>query len=213
VRIIKCVQGTPEWLQARIGLPTASGFENVLTAKTLKASASQGKYAAKLLAEWWLGVSLDEQSSAFMERGTQLEPEARNWYAFTTGRTVQEVGFCLHDDGIAGYSPDGLVDDDGLIEIKCPSPAVHMGYKLFGFDDYVLQTQGGLWITGRRWLDKVSYHPVIPSVVQRVERDEVVIAAIEREVRAFAGMLAKERDRLDKERAGVMAAAVDDVPF
>jgi hypothetical protein len=213
MRIIDCKQGTPEWLRSRIGLPTASGFENILTAKTLKPSASQEKYAAKLLAEWWLGVSLDEQSSGFMERGTQLEPEARDWYSFTHGRTVQEVGFCLHDDGFAGYSPDGLVDDDGLIEIKCPAPQTHMMYKEYGFDDYVLQTQGGLWITGRKWIDKVSYHPVIPSVVVRVERDEKVIDAIDREVRKFADTLGKLREKYAKEREAAVVGTSDDSPF
>jgi predicted phage-related endonuclease len=217
VKIVNCKQGSPEWLRARLGVPTASCFDRILSPAKLAPSASQGRYRARLLAEWYLGQPLDEAESGFMQRGSQLEGEAVKWFEFTTGLDCEEVGFCLTDSGDAGASPDRLVGTDGLLEIKCPSAETHMGYLLNGFDDYVLQVQGQLWVTGRQFAYQLSYHPSIPSVLKRVERDPKVIAAIAEHVTAFAATVEAGRVALRAMTADG-AAAVEtfreaDVPF
>ena len=217
MKIIACKQGSPEWLRARLGVPTASCFDRILSPAKLAPSASQGRYRARLLAEWYLGQPLDEAESGFMQRGSQLEGEAVRYFEFTTGRDAAEVGFCLTDSGDAGASPDRLIGDDGLLEIKCPSAETHMGYLLNGFGDYVLQVQGQLWVTGRAFAYQLSYHPSIPSVLKRVERDDKIIAAIAEHVTAFAATVEAGRVALRAMTADG-AATVDafreeDVPF
>jgi len=217
VKIIPCKQGSTDWLKARLGVPTASCFDQILTSKTLKPSASQAKYRARLMAEWYLGQPLDDADSGFMQRGTAMESEAVRWFEFTTGLDAEEVGFCMTDDGVAGASPDRLVGSDGLLEIKVPSAETHMGYLLNGFGDYVLQVQGQLWVTGRKFAYQLSYNPSIPSVLKRVERDETIIAAIAEHVTAFANTLAAARETL-RSIKGDTVAAIDqfreaDVPF
>jgi hypothetical protein len=209
MKIHSAKQGSAEWLKARSTIPTASCFDRILTPGKLEPSKSQGKYLAELLAAWWLGNPLDDMSSSFMQRGTELEPEAAAWYCFDKGVCIEECGLCLSDDERAGASPDRLVDDDGILEIKCPAPATHMDYMLHGFGDYTLQVQGQLWITGRKWCDKVSYHPTIPAVVLRVERDEKIIAAIAREVGAFCDRLDELKKQYDPQR---LAALNGEVP-
>jgi predicted phage-related endonuclease len=217
VKIIACKQGSPEWLRARLGVPTASCFDKILSPAKLAPSASQGKYRARLLAEWYLGQPLDEAESGFMQRGTQLEGEAVKWFEFTTGRDAAEVGFCLTDSGDAGASPDRLVGTDGLLEIKCPSAETHMGYLLNGFDEYVLQVQGQLWVTGRQFAYQLSYHPSIPSVLKRVERDDKIIKAIAEHVTAFAATVEAGRVALRAMTADGAAAVEtfreEDSPF
>lgn len=219
MNIIDVKQGTTEWIMARLGVPTASCFDQILTAKKLEPSASQAKYLARLCAEWFIGEPIDDGSgSGFTDRGTGMEEEAARWYSFDTGSSVESAGFCLHDDHIAGCSPDRFVEADGLLEIKCPAAHTHMNYYLNGFEDaYTLQVQGQLWVTGRKWLDKLSYHPVIPCVTLRVQRDEKIIAAIDREVRAFAEKLDAARKRLESFRPApkVFTEEADsiDMPF
>lgn len=202
MRIIECEQGTPQWLDARAGRPTASKFSDIVTPSTCKASASQGPYRAHLLAEWFLGVPIDEGRSQFMERGTEMEEEAVAWYELTTGRNVRKVGLCLHDTLDAGASPDRLVDDDGCLEIKCPSAVRHMEYLLGVAIDakYRCQLQGQLWVTGRRWVDILSYHPVMPKQVTRVDRDDAFIATLAAEVTKFCVSLEDARSVFQADR-------------
>ena len=178
--VLNFPQGSDEWRKARLGIPTASGFGRLITPKTGKPSASAEGYLHELLAEWMLGAPLDDASSQWMERGKEIEAEARLYYQFQRDLDVAQVGFCLRDDGLVGCSPDGLVGEDGLLEIKVPSAAVHMRYMLTGQleDDYRPQVQGQLWITERKWLDLLSFNPVLPPVIIRCERDEGFIAAL-----------------------------------
>lgn len=191
-----CIQGTEEWLQARCGIPTASEFHKILTPKTLKPSAQADGYVYQLLAEIQCGPQ-ENRTSAAMDRGTMLEPEAVAWYEFTQGVTVDRVGFITNDAGTVGCSPDGLVGDDGGLECKCLTDANHMRAV---FDpkvdaDYTLQVQGGLWLSGREWWDLCMYHPILPPVVRRQFRDEKIIQAIAHAAAnvtmALAGMRAK----------------------
>lgn len=179
-------QGSAEWVMARIGIPTASSFDKIITNKTAKLSESAAGYAHKLIAEKLLGISLDEATSSFMERGAVMEQAAVAWYELQRDCDTEKVGFCLRDDGRAGCSPDRLVGGDGLLEIKCPSAHVHVGYLL---DDagigYRAQCQGQLWITGRRWIDTLSYHPQLPKALVRVERDEDYIGKLAAAVEQF----------------------------
>lgn len=203
-------QGAPEWIAARIGLPTASNFDQIVTPGG-KASTSAAKYLAQLAAEWFLGCSLDDIETPYMERGTQLEASAVAWYELATDSDTQEVGLCLLDDGSAGASPDRLVGEDGALEIKCQSPQVHMQYVLGGIGSkYRVQVQGQLWVTGRKWCDLCSFHPTLPRAKVRIERDDEFIASLEREVGKFVADLAAARERLavDKSERDAVVAEV-----
>ena len=180
-------QGTPDWLDARLGIPTASNMDRILTPKGLKPSASQRTYLHQLVAERIVGRTLDvNEETIWQGRGTELEAEAAAYYELTRGVTLETVGFCLRDDRRAGCSPDRLAGADGLVEIKCPSAVVHIGYLLDGPGDaYRLQVQGQLWVTGRAWVDFLSFCPGLPEVLLRVERDSEALAALDEAVPDF----------------------------
>jgi len=202
MKIINVQQGSPEWIAARLGIPSASNFDKIITPAKLKPSSSQDIYLSQLVAEWFLRAPMDDARSGFMDRGVELEPEAAKFYSFDTDRDVIEVGFCLTDDGAAGCSPDRLVGKDGLLEIKCPGAVQHMDYLLHGGlrDKYWMQVQGQLWVTGRRWCDLLSYHPTIPNVTDRIVPDADVQAALSREIPAFCVKLAAAKARLVGDR-------------
>lgn len=199
MKIIDVEQGSSEWLTARLGIPTASQFHRIITPKTLKPSAQQHGYIAQLLAEWALGLRLENGSSAFMERGTAMEDEARSWYSLyhaTPSTPIEQVGFCLSDCLRYGGSPDGLVGDDGIIEIKCKSATEHVSALLWPLsDEHNCQIQGLLLITGRQWCDRVYYSPSLPSLVVRVERDEKFLAALSAALVNFCDELDACRER------------------
>jgi len=155
---VDVVQGTKEWLDAKLGIPSASNFDRILTPKTMKVSSAMAGYCHELLAEKVLGHPLDDATSQFMQRGTLEEKAARAWYGLQQDVDVEEVGFLLRDDGRVGCSPDGLVGNDGGLEIKTPNAQTHVGYMLGEVKDkYTCQIQGGMWITEREWWDFVSY--------------------------------------------------------
>lgn len=175
MRILKCRQGSIEWLKARIGVVTASEADNILTpGKLLPAKGTA--YLNKLVAETVLGEPIDDGSSGFTRRGNDMEDEARRWYEFETGVTVERVGFVISDDERIGYSPDGLVGDEGLVEIKIPSAQVHAGYvndPASFVAKYRGQPQFGLHVFEgkRKYVDLVSYNPKMASVIERVPVD------------------------------------------
>ena len=192
-----CAQGSEEWHALRLGIPTASNFHRIIT-QSGKPSASADGYMHELLAERLLGFPLNTESVDFMERGKALESQAVAWYELQRGVDCEAVGFCTTDDGRAGCSPDRLVSPDGGLEIKCPSPAVHVGYLLDGgiADKYRAQVQGALWITERKWWDTVSYHPDMPQALVRAERDEDYIETLVTAVRAFCERLTAAHESL-----------------
>lgn len=190
MRIIPCEQGTKAWADARIGIPTASRFDSIITPKTMKPSASAAGYLHEKLAEWMLGACLDDAVSSFMERGIQIEEEAADFYEFSKDVEARRVGFIVRDDGKVGCSPDRLVGDDGLLEIKCPAAKTHVGYLLGNVaEDYRCQVQGQLYVSEREWCDVLSYCPGLPPALVRVERDKEFIAALSSCVNAFVGKL------------------------
>jgi hypothetical protein len=184
VRLIDCEQGSDEWLEARLGVPSASNFSKVLTTKGTPSTQAKS-YVDALVAEAITGESTYVKVTDAMQRGTELEPYARDRYILETGNQVQEVGFCLHDDYRAGASPDGLIGEDGGLEIKSPLGGTMVSYLRGGRlpSKYYQQVQGCLYITGRKWWDFMAYHPDMKPLIVRVERDEDFISILDETLR------------------------------
>lgn len=194
-------QGTEAWHNLRLGLPTASRFDEIITPVQLKPakSAKSEKYMYQLLAEWIIGEPCDMANNKYMERGTELEPDARKTYEFIHGVKVEQVGFCTTDDKMVGCSPDGLIGDDGGLEIKCPMAPGHVKYLLnptLLYEDYKLQVQGSLFVTGLAWWDIASYAPGMPLVVRRIKPDEAVQTALAENLKIFTQELEIYKQRL-----------------
>ena len=189
-------QGTPEWLQARATVITASNFTKVMSKGRGSApSKTRLTYMIEKATEVLTGnpVSNGFQDDA-MKRGNELEPDARQFYTMLSGNPVDESGLIyLNELKRIGASVDGLVGDDGLVEIKCPSLGVHVGYLLDGVMPaaYVKQVQGQMWITGRAWCDFISYNPDSHKMgfLFHMKRDEEIIKSISDAVYAFIGDL------------------------
>lgn len=182
-----CIQGTPEWLALRAGIPTASNFDRILTPKG-KPSTQVTKYMHALLAERLMGHPVLEFVSMWMDRGQQLEAEAVAFYEGQRDLDTTKIGFLTNDARTVGASPDRFVGADGLLEIKVPKESTHVAYLLTKSVDaeYYPQVQGQLWISGRSWLDILSYHPEMPPALIRVERDDKYIELLECAVGDFS---------------------------
>lgn len=190
-------QGTEEWFAVRLGIPTASKFADIYTS-TGKASSSQGKYLHSLTAEWMMGKKIETYQNDAMNWGNEKEPEARTYYELEWGNDVEQTGFITTDDGMIGGSPDGLTEAGGL-EIKCPTPHVHVEYLLAGKcpSKYVPQVQGLMFLTGKPHWDFVSYHPdMTKQLIVRVERSEEWIEGFTAEIQKFNSKLLSMRERL-----------------
>lgn len=192
MKIIDCVQGSDEWLAARLGIPTASQFARIVTAVKGDLSKSARKYAHELVAEALLGRPLLEAGAPTfaMQRGTALEPHAAAQYELTTRTETRPVGFVTTNDGRIGCSPDRLVvGERRAVEIKCRLDAGHMGLWIDGADDdYKQQAQGILGVAELESLDLYGWHPALPPICIRVERDEPYIAKMEAALREFLDM-------------------------
>lgn len=173
--IFECEQGSDEWFQVRLGIPTASEFSKIITPAKMEPSRSADTYINKLVAEWLRGQPDESFQSDWMKRGHEVETEARDYYTFTTDLEVTQVGFCLEDAKRYGCSPDALVDNNGGLEIKCCSPGVHVGYLLANKvpTEYKLQILGNILTTDRNWWDFISYHPDMESLIVRTQRKDV----------------------------------------
>ena len=186
------VQGTAEWHAMRLGKVTASRVADVIAKTKSGPSASRAKYAGELIAERLTGSPAERFSNAAMAWGTEQEPEARKTYEFYRDTDVVQVAFVSHPViGDSGASPDGLVDVDGLLEIKCPETHTHIETLLNKEvpSKYVTQMMWQMACTGRKWCDFVSYDPRLPESMRffcrRVHRDDALIADLEKEVVAF----------------------------
>ncbi len=189
-----CIQGTTEWLNLRAGIPTSSDFDKILTAGG-KPSKQGEMYMFALLAERIMGHPRIEYMSRWMDRGSQMEVEAVRFYELRRDCDTVKVGFITNDAGTIGASPDRLVGDTGLLEIKVPSEAVHVSYLMqsgSAYDAYRVQTQGQLWIAEREWNDLLSYHPEMPPALIRVERDEAFILKLAQVITLFAEILEQQ---------------------
>ncbi len=167
-------QGSEEWVRLRLGMPTASDFDKIMTPAKMQLSKSADKLIARLIGER-LSPYLPERAETFSSRamqwGQQTEEEARRFYAMERNCTVTNGGFCLTDDGRFGASPDGLIGEDGCLELKCPEAGTHVGWLLEGGvpAEYMTQVHGQLIVTGRKWVDFMSYSIGLPPLLVRVE--------------------------------------------
>lgn len=195
MKILNCVQGTPEWIAARVGVATASSFHQLLTPAKGDYSAQASDYEDMIVAEILTGESQEEFGGTFYtERGKELEPEAVAYYELERGLDVTHGGFVTNDAGTYGASPDGFAGEEGLIEIKCLGGKGHVGV-LLNQDKAVKhrpQIQGQLLVTGRKWVDNLFYHPKLPRLIIRVERDEEYIAKLETALDTFTANVQKK---------------------
>lgn len=179
MEIIKDIeQGSQEWLQLRLGVATASNFKKIITSTGVE-SKSLKDYAFELASDSLLTEPEASFQSEAMLRGNELEEEARSYYSFVNDIKIDQVTFIKKDN--IGYSPDGQISDNGLIEIKCPLKKNHLKYLIDNKlpSEYKSQVQGGLYISEREYCDFISYHPLFKDdkkmFVVRVYRDEEYI--------------------------------------
>lgn len=189
--LVKAEQRTPQWFEARLGKATASRFGDIMAKTRNGYAASRKNYMAELVTQRLTETIPESFTSAAMQWGIDNEPLARLAYSLETGNDSEETGFWIHEKVSAGASPDGFVNDDGLLEIKCPNTATHietLQNKQLP-SQYKAQVQGQIWITGRKWCDFVSFDPRLPQnaqmIVIRVERDDEYIKELEEEVVKF----------------------------
>ena len=186
LEIINCTQGSPEWAQARLGIPTASEFASILTkGRGGTESRTRQTYLYKLAGERLTGEVMEGFTSAHMERGKLMEEEARSAYSFVTSLECETVGFMRR--GQAGASPDALIGKDGLLEIKTKLPHLLIEALLKGEfpPEHKAQCQGQLWIAERDWIDLAIYWPGLPIMITRAHRDEAFIAELSTAVTQF----------------------------
>lgn len=186
------IQGTPEWHQLRVGKVTASRVADVVARTKTGYGASRANYMAELIAERLTGVPADKFTNAAMQWGVDNEQAARSEYAIRNGSIVDEIAFVNHPlIPMSGASPDGLVGEIGLVEIKCPNTSTHIDTLLGGKvpEKYITQMHWQMACTGRQWCDFVSYDPRLPKDMQlfirTVERDSALIALLEEQVEEF----------------------------
>jgi len=198
------VQGSPEWHALRIGKVTASRVSDVIAKTKTGWGASRANYMAELIAERLTGEPAEKFTNAAMAWGTEKEPDARAAYEFFRDAQVSEIAFVDHPViGMTGASPDGLVGDHGLVEIKCPNTATHLDTLLTQAipSKYVTQMLWQMACTGRQWCDFVSYDPRLPETmslfVKRVDRDDREIADLEAKVAEFLGELDRKLAQLN----------------
>jgi len=214
MRIINCEQRSEEWDRWR-ARPTASEFGKFVTPAKGEYSAQAPAYAAKIVAKR-LGVYTEPPPTYWMEWGTENEPNAKHAYTLQTGRTVQNVGFILPDRTDAyGGSPDGLVGDDGLIEVKCPAPETLISYHAAGEVpvQYKPQIQALLLISGRAWLDFFVFHPELTPFLLRVEPDEKYQAKMAQCLLLLLEEIRRIESRVQRQRHELIAPTQTNVRF
>jgi putative phage-type endonuclease len=193
-------QGTEQWLDAKRGYISATHMADILMKPS---AAGYRNYRAKLLLERITGRTEETFCSFDMQRGIELEPDARVSYEFVTGNAVDQIAWVKHPIIVmAGCSPDGYVGEDGCVEYKCPKIATHLDYIVEEKIDrnYILQMQWQMACSGRKWADFVSYHPDFPIDKQlkiiRVDRDDEKIAELEAAAIEFNAAIDKMQDVL-----------------
>lgn len=186
IEVFNCEQGTEAWFLARAGLPTASMFSTVMASgRGGGESKTRAKYMRQLAGEIITGKPIEGYSNHHMERGHEMEPEARDLYAFATDTVPEIVGFVRN--GNKGCSPDSLVGANGMLEIKTKLPDLLI--ECLERDDFPpehrAQCQGALWVAEREWIDITVYWPGIPVFIKRAYRDEPYIKTISGAVDQF----------------------------
>lgn len=179
-------QKSDEWFAIRLGKVTASVFSNATAGG---AGKTRTTLMRKLIAERLTNLPEESYSNSAMDWGTETEQLAREYYAQINDCIVKEVGF-VELSADVGASPDGLIGENGLLEIKCPNSSTHIGYLLDNKmpTTYMKQVQGQMWVTGRKWTDFVSYDPRVskrPYWCLRIPRDEKIIAELDVKITLF----------------------------
>jgi len=190
------IQRSDAWHEIRLGKATASRIADIIAKTKSGYSASRDNYMAQLICERLTGQKGESFTNAAMEHGTQTEPLARSAYENARSLLVKEVGFINHPRiEMSGASPDGLVAEDGLVEIKCPNTATHIDTLLSGKvpTKYITQMQWQMLCCQRKWCDFVSFDNRLPEhlqlFVQEVEFDPEYAAMLEKEVIQFLAEL------------------------
>jgi len=203
-------QGTPEWFMQRLGKVTASRITDVLAKVKTGEAAAREDYRTELVVQRLTNDPGESFTNAAMEWGTQTEPMARIAYEAQANVFVEQIAFVDHPTiEWFGCSPDGLVGETGLLEIKCPNSKTHIKYLLGGKPPakYVPQMQCQMAVTGRKWCDFVSYDPRLPEDLQlfvvRLERDVSYIMAMEEEVSKFLGEVSEMYSKLKEINNGL----------
>jgi putative phage-type endonuclease len=197
-------QGTPEWFALRLGKVTASRIKDVIATTKTGYSTSRDKYMTQLLLERITNTVAESYTNDAMTWGTEQEPFARAKYEGLASTLVEQVAFVNHPTiPMSGASPDGLVMDDGLVELKCPMSHTHLESILGGIDDqYMPQVQWQMAVTGRSYTDLCSYDPRFPEhlqlIVKRIPRDDDYIAKLEKEVVKFLAELDDKVNKVNK---------------
>lgn len=208
MRIIDCEQGSADWLAYRCGKVTASRVADVIAKTKTGWGASRANYAAQLIAERLTGTVAESYTNAAMQWGTETEPQARRVYEMMHDVAVQQVGLVQHPTlALSCASPDGLVGEDGLIEIKCPQVATHIETLLSETipGKYITQMQWQMACTDRAWCDFVSFDPRMPGEMQlfvrRLRRDDAAIRDLTEQVGIFLSDVADTVARLQAKYA------------
>ena len=186
------VQNTVWWEMARAGIPTASEFGSLITPRFKPREGEMvDSYFAMKLSERWTGTPTPQKALLAFDYGHILETEAKPFYTFQFNEEIQSVGFVTTDDGKIGASPDGLIGDDGGIEIKCCEAKTHCKYLMADKlpDDHILQVYGSLFVTGRNFWRFLSYRRKFPAYVTTIERDDKINAIISETLYAFCEKL------------------------
>jgi len=199
MKIVECQQRTDDWYDIRCGIPSASNFDKIITIDG-KPSKQREKYLYQLAGEILLGRQEETYQNGAMQRGIEMEAEARQLYELITGQEVKQVGFCIEKN--YGASPDGVIGEEGLLEIKCPILSTHISYLLKNElpSEYYQQTQGQLLVTGYKWVDFLSYYPAIKSFLIRVTPDPKFQEALKTELNKFCKELNEITNKLKEEK-------------
>lgn len=214
MRVINVRQQSEEWDRLR-SRPTASEFGKFVTPVNGNYSAQATAYAAKIVAKR-LGVYTEPPPTFWMEWGNEHEPNAKVAYTKATGREIENAGFILPDHTDAyGGSPDGLVGDDGGIEIKCPAPETLITYHAEGKfpPKYKPQVQGLLFISGRSWWDFFAFHPELTPFLVRVEPDLAYHAKLADGLLKLLREIARIKSHVSKMRHELISVTQDNVRF
>ena len=198
--ILDLEQGSDEWFAARLGIPTASRFKDIVTPTKGEKSKSYKSYMYELIAERLTKGREDFFKSEWMERGNEVEPLARASYEFIHEVEVKQVGMILNDERTIGISPDGLIDDNGGLEIKCPKPSTVVKYMLDGGLplEYKPQVMGSLMVSEREYWDFLAFHPSMDFFELRVYRDEEYIKKMDQHIKDFVDELQNNFEILNK---------------
>ena len=193
-------QRSREWFAAKLGKPSASNAHKLVTPKGKLSTQAEG-YMHTLIAELMLGHPIETPETQWMIRGTELEEAAMRAYEFQSGNETMDGGWVTADDGRYGCSPDRLIGEDGILELKVPAPNTHVRYLIEGCmdDEKRPQVQMQMLVTGRAWVDLVSYHPELPLVITRVERDEDYIALLSKTLDSFCEQMAAHCEALQSQ--------------